>query len=219
MFLIHAPGTPVLFLAKIFYPVMMIAKTELRKTMKARLAALPPERFAAEGAAAAERLAGAALWQRHGCILLYAAMAGEIATAPLLERAFAAGKAVFFPKVEGVELRFFRIGPSDSGGADWAAGAFGIREPRDASPERLFRPEAGPALVVTPGLAFDRRGNRMGRGRGYYDRFFAGLDRAGARYEAAGFCLSCQLVETVPVESFDKRLDALCTGEELLVFG
>jgi 5-formyltetrahydrofolate cyclo-ligase len=202
--------------------ILMQAKTELRRIMKARLAALPPERFTTEGAAAAERLAETALWARHTRVLLYSTMAGEIATAPLLERALAAGKQVFYPKTEGAAMRFFRVDPVDAPGAGWAEGAFGILEPADTSGARLFRPEDGPALIVTPGLAFDRRGNRLGRGRGYYDRFFSKLDaagaRAGARYETVGFCLAPQIVEDVPLESFDKRLDALCTGEAFIIF-
>ncbi|MDR1909750.1 MAG: 5-formyltetrahydrofolate cyclo-ligase [Spirochaetaceae bacterium] len=192
-----------------------MTKAELRGIMKARLAGLDPEAFTGGGAEAAERLCAAELWDRCGQVLLFFTLPSEIDTAPLLDRAFAAGKEVFFPKTRGPEMDFFRV---DCPGGAWPKGAWGIPEPPDTSPERLFRPAASPALIVTPGLAFDRRGNRLGRGRGYYDRFFARLDRAGARYHAAGFCLPPQVVEEVPAEAFDRRLDALCTSGELLRF-
>ncbi|GHV89267.1 hypothetical protein AGMMS50267_16270 [Spirochaetia bacterium] len=124
-------------------------------------------------------------------------------------------KTVYLPKPEGDSMRFFRAASPDG---PWTVGAFGIREPADCTERTVFRPEDGPALVVTPGLAFDRRGNRMGRGRGYYDRFFAGLDAAGAEYYTVGFCLAEQLVDEVPVDRRDKRLDALCTPEGVLCF-
>jgi 5-formyltetrahydrofolate cyclo-ligase len=53
----------------------------------------------------------------------------------------------------------------------------------------------------------------MGRGRGYYDKFFATLDASGAAYYAAGYGLSSQVIAEVPTDSRDKKLDALCTAD------
>jgi 5-formyltetrahydrofolate cyclo-ligase len=196
----------------------MQTKKDLRKTMKALLAALPPGQFTAEGEGAAKRLAESGLWKDSRRVLLYCSMPGEIAMPPLIERAFREGREVYFPKTEGDSMRFYRV---DSPDGPWVTGAFGIREPKDCGGQRLFRAgnAAGdPFLVVTPGLAFNRSGGRMGRGRGYYDKFFAGLDAARAVYRAAGYCLACQVVREVPLESLDKKLNALCTAEEFLVF-
>ncbi|MDR2516024.1 MAG: 5-formyltetrahydrofolate cyclo-ligase [Spirochaetaceae bacterium] len=213
-----------------------MTKAALRRVIKERLAALPDGRFSAEGRAAAERLAATELWRRHTRVLLYRSLPGEIDTWPLVERAFAAGKEVYFPKTYGKGvMRFFRV---DSPEGPWVTGNFGIAEPAGGVP---FRPPANAdtasadtasALVITPGRAFDREGSRMGWGGGYYDRFFAALadtafadtaiDAADADarpgYEAAGFCLDCQIVEYVPAESFDRRMDALCAASEFLNF-
>jgi 5-formyltetrahydrofolate cyclo-ligase len=112
-------------------------------------------------------------------------------------------------------MRFYRVDSAQGGMAQspWTTGAFGIREPADCSAGRLFRGEDGPALVVTPGLAFDKEGRRVGRGGGYYDKFLAFMDGKGASYYTIGFCLASQVIEEVPVDSHDKRLNALCTGE------
>jgi 5-formyltetrahydrofolate cyclo-ligase len=196
----------------------MQTKSELRKTMKTLLAALPPEQFTAEGERAAGRLAETGIWKESGRVLLYCSMPGEISMAPLINLAFRGGKEMYFPRTEGDRMRFYRV---DSPDGPWATGAFGIREPADCGEGRLFRerdPAAEPFLVVTPGLAFDRAGGRMGRGGGYYDKFFAGLDASHAVYRAAGYCLACQIVREVPVESLDKRINALCTAEEFLIF-
>jgi 5-formyltetrahydrofolate cyclo-ligase len=193
----------------------MPTKNELRKTMKALLAALPPDQFAAEGGKAAERLAEAGVWKQFRRTLLYCSMPGEIATRPLINLAFRGGKEAYFPVTAGGRIRFYR---ADSEEGPWTEGAYGIREPAARSGERLFRPEDGPFLVITPGLAFDRSGNRMGRGGGFYDRFFAEMDSASAVYRAAAFCLDCQILPEVPVESLDKKVDALCAAGEFLVF-
>jgi 5-formyltetrahydrofolate cyclo-ligase len=194
----------------------MQGKNELRKTMKALLAALPAEQFAAEGERAAERLAGTGAWKNSRRALLYCSMPGEIAMRPLIDLAFREGKEMYFPRVEGDTMRFYRV---DSPEGPWAAGAFGISEPGECGNGRLFRAQGpGAFLVVTPGLAFDRSGSRMGRGGGFYDRFFAGLDSSDAAYYAVGYCLSCQIVREVPAESLDKRVSALCTAGEFLAF-
>lgn len=68
-------------------------------------------------------------------------------------------------------------------------------------------------LVVTPGLAFDRKGNRLGRGGAYYDRFFANNELKASR---CGFGFVEQLIETIPVEDHDKPVDIVVTDEEII---
>ncbi|MDR1128457.1 MAG: 5-formyltetrahydrofolate cyclo-ligase, partial [Treponema sp.] len=177
----------------------MQTKKELRKTMKALLAALPAGQFAVEGEQAAKRLAETGVWKNSRRLLLYCSMAGEIAMQPLIDLAFRGGREMYFPKVEGDIMRFYRV---DSPEGPWAGGAFGIREPGECGGGRLFdAQDTDPFLVVTPGLAFDRSGGRMGRGGGLSDKFFAGLDSKRAVYCAAGYCLACQITQEVPAGS------------------
>jgi len=132
----------------------------------------------------------------------------EIDTQPLLEAALKDGKSVFAPKVQAEKLIFCRI---FSPHGPWHKGSFGIREP--ASGEGIAA--EFPALVLTPGIAFDRDGKRLGRGGGYYDRFFAELDKGRREYFALGLCLDSQLVNRVPVMPHDKKMDGLLTGTGL----
>jgi 5-formyltetrahydrofolate cyclo-ligase len=113
-------------------------------------------------------------------------------------------------------MSFYRV---DSPDGPWITGAFGIREPADSGSERLFHASRvpDPFLVITPGFAFDRTGSRMGRGGGYYDKFFAALDSSHAAYYAVAFCLDCQIVREVPVDLFDKKVNAVCTATEFFV--
>ncbi|MDR1095421.1 MAG: 5-formyltetrahydrofolate cyclo-ligase [Spirochaetaceae bacterium] len=193
----------------------MIDKKELRKKMKTLLKSVGGETNKSEGAAAAERLCGTEDWRRYRRVLLYVSMEDEFDTGPLLDRAFAEDKEVYVPRTEGEGLmRFYRIRSADG---PWSIGAFDIREPLECTDETLFKPGDGPALIATPALAFDRNGNRMGRGRGYYDRFFASLPEGGDFF-LCGYCLTVQIVGEVPVEAFDRRVNALCTANEYLRF-
>ena len=69
------------------------------------------------------------------------------------------------------------------------------------------------ALILLPGLAFDRQGHRLGYGGGYYDRFFA----QSSCLTLAGFCFSFQLCREVPADPWDVAMDAVCTDEELVL--
>jgi 5-formyltetrahydrofolate cyclo-ligase len=195
---------------------MATPKQELRKTLRKQLAEIPAGVFQDEGRRAAEFIARYQPWQDAETVLLFLSAPGEIETAPLLDLAFQQGKRVFLPKVEGEIARFFRVMSADG---PWQTGAFDIREPLVEDPDRTeeFPPRSGGGdgkamVLVTPGMAFDRQGNRMGHGKGYYDRFFARLDELGLAYVRVALCLEQQIVPQVPVESWDKKMDAICTG-------
>jgi 5-formyltetrahydrofolate cyclo-ligase len=75
-----------------------------------------------------------------------------------------------------------------------------------------------PILIILPGLAFDREGNRLGRGKGFYDRFLASLESNGTRgarqrrYRSVGLCMETQIVPRLPVTPRDIPMNALYTG-------
>jgi 5-formyltetrahydrofolate cyclo-ligase len=179
------------------------------------LRGISPEEFEREGILASARFAGAEVFKRYDRILLYLSMEGEFDTGPAIAAAFAAGKEVYFPRTEGDTdgraMRFYRAAGVDG---PWVRGNYGILEPADAGNETLFKRYEGPALIVTPCLAFDREGRRLGRGAGYYDRFFASLPEGD--FFLLGLSLDCQIVDTVPTERFDRRVNAICTAGEYI---
>jgi 5-formyltetrahydrofolate cyclo-ligase len=178
---------------------------------------LPLEDFSAQGKAAAALLRDSPLWPRYETVLLFLSMPREIDTTPLLELALGAGKRVFAPRLAGRgELLFLR---ALSAAGPWEEGPFGIREPPAAG--EPFGPADFPALILVPGLAFDRLGRRLGRGGAYYDRFLGalaagsglpGLPAERRPYRTVGLCMPLQLMPEVPAESWDIPVDALCTG-------
>jgi 5-formyltetrahydrofolate cyclo-ligase len=188
-----------------------ISKPALRAEMKCRLETLPSSGLSAEGIAAARLLQDALYWNQYETILLFLSTPLEINTAPLLESALTRGKKVFVPGVQGSRLRFCRV---LSAGGPWLSGPFGIREPQNQAD--TLQPGDFPALVVVPGLAFDRAGNRLGHGRAYYDRFFA--ENPGLCFRI-GYCADMQILPSVPADPWDIPMDAICTGSRLIRIG
>ncbi len=114
---------------------------------------------------------------------------------------------VYLPRVEGSgRMQFVRI--YDDWGAHLAPGPRGIMQPREGYGEPFTALPVSDVFVIIPGLAFDQAGRRLGRGGGYYDRFLAqqGLENA----VKIGVCWSMQVVQEVPTDLHDVRMDWVC---------
>jgi 5-formyltetrahydrofolate cyclo-ligase len=189
-----------------------MTKAEMRLSMKARLAGIAPELLAAGSAAVARRLAACPSWRRAGLVLCFLSMPGELDTAPIIAAAGQAGKSLAVPRIEAGAISFRLLGGDP---AALPRDRWGIPVPDPDWPEA--RLSAGvEVLVVTPGLAFDRRGNRLGRGGGYYDGFLRAA-RARSALTALGVCLSDQVVEEAPYDARDQKVDGIVTEEELIL--
>lgn len=152
-------------------------------------------------------LIGAPLFQRAHSLHSYVALPEEVDTLPLIRAALAQGKTVIVPRVsdDHAALEHYAIPGLDG----LQPGTFGIPEP---DPHRCRQVEPGLAeIVVVPGVAFDRRGNRIGYGKGYYDRFLQTLPAL-----KVGFAFALQLVPDIPAEPTDVRMDWLVTESGIL---
>lgn len=129
-------------------------------------------------------------------VLLYSALPDEVPTQSLIDDLTAQGKTVLLPRVisdTDMELRRY------TGQHDLQSGAFGIMEPTGT----LFTDYASIDVAIIPGMAFDAAGHRLGRGKGYYDRF---LTRIPQSYKI-GLCFSWQVVDIVPSDAHDVVMD------------
>jgi 5-formyltetrahydrofolate cyclo-ligase len=174
-------------------------KAKLRKDALARRAAIP----AAERAAAAEAIAARALPVAVGRVVSgYSPVKSELNPLPLMRRFAEAGAQLALPVVAGRDQPL--IMRAWSFGAPLGSGVWGIREPRPDAPE-VF-----PDILIVPLLAFDRTGQRIGYGAGYYDLTIARL-RAMKPVIALGFALAAQQIDQVPTTIRDERLDLVLT--------
>lgn len=136
------------------------------------------------------------------CLMLYASLPDEVDTAGLIRALHAMGKRILLPVVKGpgtMVLRVYR------GEEHTRVGAFHITEPAG---EDVVSYEMVDVAIV-PGMAFDVRGNRLGRGKGYYDRFLPAVSHA---YKI-GVCYGFQLVGQVPTGDLDQPMDEIVTSE------
>lgn len=130
-------------------------------------------------------------------VMLYYPLWDEVDCRPLFESALAAGKRVILPTVVGDDIVPVEI----TAETEWRVGEFGIKEPVAG------RYDGEIDLIVIPGMAFDGEGNRLGRGKGYYDRF---LELHPGAYRL-GLCFDFQMIESVPTEPFDRKMDEVIT--------
>lgn len=152
------------------------------------------------------RLLDTGYFQGAGRISLYASFDNEVVTDGVFDEAIEAGKEVFYPRVttRGGErhLAFHRVASL----GELSPGAYDVPEPGgvEAAEPGAFD------LVVVPGVAFDRAGNRIGYGKGYYDK---ALKMLGC--PIVGLAYAFQLVDEIPAEDHDVKLSALVTEEEV----
>ncbi|MDE5831783.1 MAG: 5-formyltetrahydrofolate cyclo-ligase [Desulfovibrio sp.] len=175
-------------------------KDKLRRLMLARRKNTAPEKVRLAGTKLQANMLDSDPWQKASSIGLYASFGDEAPTGELFDAARRAGKTVLLPKILDKRERRMVFIRCDSP-ADMRAGAFGITEPAGDA--------AGiPHLVVMPGLAFDKKGCRLGYGGGYFDRYLASLT---ARPLLAGLCFDFQILPSVPADPFDIPVNCLCS--------
>jgi len=185
-------------------------KAALRAEIRAKLAALPVKlrRRAAEDLCA--RLRQSDLWSSANSILMFAPLSDEPDLLPLLEIALAAGKQVALPRFSPQTAGYVACQVCDLE-HDQRVGKFGIREPAENCPQI---PTTQLDLVLVPAVAFDCRGNRIGRGKGFYDRLLADISSV-----KCGVVFNEQLVAEIPNEAHDVRVDWIATPSRLIKVG
>jgi 5-formyltetrahydrofolate cyclo-ligase len=181
-------------------------KAAVRAAALARRDALPPELRLAASQGFAE--SGKAALGRVGGVTLsgFWPIRSELDPRFLMRGLAAEGAILALPSIEGGKLVFRRFAFGDR----LRRAAFGLSEPQfEAEP-------VAPAIMLVPLAGFDRRGGRIGYGKGYYDGAIGRLAAEGKRPRTLGLAFSCQEVEAVPVGPHDQRLDAILTERELI---
>lgn len=132
----------------------------------------------------------------------YFATGSEVKTDLLIGEAKRLGKVLVLPRTEGDMINFYEISSTD----ELAAGRFGVMEPPPTHPARRID------LLVVPGIAFDKKGYRLGYGKGYYDRY---LSEKKPQF-AIGLAYNFQLLESLPHDAHDVKMHAVATEDGIL---
>jgi 5-formyltetrahydrofolate cyclo-ligase len=179
------------------------AKRELRREILAKRRAISAARREAAGHAVVVHVLAIPAVRAAANVALYAATADELPTRPLFEALAGTGCRRLLPGIRGDVLAFARV----DAWTELEPGPLGLLTPRDALPVETL--DAGDVVVV-PGVAFDTRGARLGRGGGYYDRTFA-----AAGPLLMGIAFDLQIVDRLPTDSHDRAMGAIVTERGL----
>lgn len=151
-----------------------------------------------------ESLIESDLFQKCDSLFAYLDVRNEVHTRPLIDYCFKIGKPVYVPVTRGNEMFFTRL-------IDFShlrEAAFGIPEPINPMP---VEPDEG-SLFVIPGVGFDKSCSRIGYGVGFYDKYLSGRNRL----HLVGLCFEIQLVDALPAEETDVRMDSVLTEKRWL---
>lgn len=173
-------------------------KRELRKYIRLQKSTFSPEELKEQSAAIIDQLLSNPIFQQAKTVLLYHSLPDEVNTHELIPIA-CKDKTVLLPTVVGEELELHLYTPS----ASTHTGSFNIVE----SEGELFTDYANIDLAIIPGMAFDKSCNRLGRGKGYYDRLLPHL-----RCPLIGLCFQFQYLDSIPVEAHDRKVDIVLHG-------
>lgn len=170
-------------------------KKELRRQIREQKRAMTREQIDSASQRLAQLLFETDLYKNASVLYGYMPYNQEVNTLLILERALRDGKRVAVPKVYGDTMNFIYLEDL----SQVAPSSMGIPEPIADEPIALDER----ALVLMPGLAFDKAGNRMGYGGGYYDKFLA----AEPTHPTVALCYDFQLVDTIPTDVYDIPVD------------
>jgi 5-formyltetrahydrofolate cyclo-ligase len=180
-----------------------VEKRRLRARIRELRREVTPERAAAAAGAVTERVLALPGFSSVNRFALHAARPDELPTRPLFDALRTRGRSCLFPRCR------------DDGRLDFApalcweelvAGRYGISEPVTAA-----EPLGSEDWMIVPGVAFDRMGHRLGRGRAYYDRTFP-PGGPSPRWIGIGYAFQC--VEQVPADEHDRNVDVVITEAE-----
>lgn len=169
-------------------------KRNIRKAVRAEIKKLSAEDKATLSSQIFNKIATIKEIENASVIALFTSLPDEPQTDDFIKQLLLQNQHIVVPRIEGEDMNFYDI----SKGV--AVGAYNIMEPIATTP---IEPREIDAMIV-PGVAFTREGARLGRGKGFYDKY---LSRSGFRAYTIGVCYPCQIVESLPTEPHDKIID------------
>ncbi|MHB8472459.1 MAG: 5-formyltetrahydrofolate cyclo-ligase [Gammaproteobacteria bacterium] len=190
----------------------MPSRSELRARLRARRRALNPAQRKASALALSRKLLAHPLFRRATRIACYLPVDGEMDTAPLLQRAWSMGKQIYLPVLTASGALWFA--PYSRGGK-MRGNCFGIPEP--VCHPRARRSGRQLDLILAPLVGFDRNGNRLGMGGGYYDRSFAFLKQRHywVKPRLLGLAYEFQRVAKLASHPWDVPLSGVVTEQQI----
>lgn len=198
----------------------MADKKAARANARSLLANLSAAQRDEQSQKAAASFLNSSIYKDSECVAAYFSMPDEAGTLPIIARAFMDKKRVLLPRVAAgsnamdfYELAAPVLGLQESLAAQTEANDWGIREPLATLPLVAKKQMPARTAILVPGLAFAKDGRRLGRGKGFYDRYLSELRAENPAFAAqgklCGYCLEAQITDAVPTQENDVLMDAV----------
>ena len=185
-------------------------KADLRSRLRQQLLAMNDTQRKDKSKAACRNLVSALQFQNASTVMMYLSLPHEVDTSEAILHAWQLGKSVAVPKISWQQRHMIpvQITSLETG---FSTGSSGLRNPIAGVPV----PFEDIDLVVAPALGFGNKGNRLGRGGCYYDRFFANEKLKALK---CGFGFAEQFVDSIPIAEHDKPVDFVVTDQGIIYF-
>ena len=185
-------------------------KAQLRLKLKNCLLNIDEQQRTVKSRQACKNLTELPQFKDAQTVMLYLSLPYEIDTSEAILNCWQSGKTVAVPKISWEQRHMIpvQINSLDTG---FSTGTLGLRNPIGGIPV----PFEDIDLVITPALGFDKKGNRLGRGGSYYDRFFANKK---LKAHKCGFVYAEQILDSIPVNEHDEPVDSLVTDNGVMFF-
>lgn len=185
-------------------------KAQLRRTLRNHLLEMSEQQRSEKSRKACRNLIATTQFQCASAIMMYLSLPHEVDTSDAILHAWQLGKVVSVPKISWQQRHMIpvQINSLETG---FSTEANGLRNPTTG----VLMPFEEIDLVVVPALGYDRKGNRLGRGGSYYDRFFANEKLKVSR---CGLAFAEQVLDSLPVAEHDEPVDFLVTDEGVIHF-
>jgi 5-formyltetrahydrofolate cyclo-ligase len=185
-------------------------KSRLRRELQNYLLEMSEKQRAEKSHKACQNLVSTKEFQEASTIMMYLSLPHEVDTSEAVLHSWQLGKIVAVPKISWQQRHMIPV-QINSLETAFSTEVSGLRNPVTGVPIPFEEID----LIVAPALGFDRKGNRLGRGGSYYDRFFTNKQLQARR---CGFAYQEQVVDSIPVTECDEPVDFLVTDEEILYF-
>ncbi len=182
------------------------SKQTLRKEISKRLSKISDSDLREKSNAICKKITETREFRNSLVVMLYLPMPREVDIEPLIEICWQNSKRVLLPRILWQQKKMIAV-EVDSSGIELEPNRIkNLRQP--ASQDAVDEKEIN--LIITPGLGFDMQGNRLGRGGGYYDKFFSNKNLKAIKLAVA---FSEQIVDKIPTQEHDSKIDCIVTDK------
>ena len=192
----------------------MTPKAILRRELKSRLKAMTSHSKLTESAFVQAELLKNEKYLAAKYISVYVSMSEEVDTKQIIENALLSNKSLYVPYFNKVDMFMVKIKSIDDYNS-LPFDTFGVRQPKDWKEREHAIDTTGLDLIVCPGLGFNLKGHRIGRGRGYYDKYLKKYKEKWSSFpHTIGIGFSVQEVSDVPMSEHDVPLNSVILGKK-----